>query len=74
LHNEGCAENIAADAAHENIALASNIEKLLHPNKDKKEKLMLEQRFDDIIGMVDTSKADVMHSVIQQLFDFKQNI
>lgn len=37
-HDSECAGKIAADALHENIELASNIEKLLHPNKDKQEK------------------------------------
>ena len=64
MHTNDCVGQIAADATHENIALASNIEKLLHPNKDKKEKLILEQRFDDVIGMIDASKHDLMHSVI----------
>ena len=46
---------------NENIALASNIEKLLHPNKDKKEKLLMDQKFDEIIGMVDQVKDDMTH-------------
>jgi|TARA_B110000285_G_C15087228_1_gene596909 hypothetical protein len=40
-HGDECAGQIAADALHENIELASNIEKLLHPNKDKQEKLAI---------------------------------
>jgi hypothetical protein len=61
LHGEECADQMAADAIHENIALASNIEKLLHPNKDKKEKLLMDQKFDEIIGMVDQVKDDMTH-------------
>lgn len=71
MHGEECLEQIAADAAHEDIALASNIEKLLHPNKDKKEKIILDQKFDEMFDKIDKSKQDVMHLVTQQLFDFK---
>lgn len=55
-------------------ALAADIQKLMNPNKEKHEKMILNQRFDEVINLIRLTRSDLEHTVTVDLIKNRSDI
>lgn len=55
-------------------ALAADIQKLMNPNKEKHEKMLLDQRFEEVISLIRMTRSDLEHTVTSDLIRNRSDI
>ena len=73
MHIEQSAAN-ENDEVQDEAALAADIQKLMNPNKEKHEKILLNKRFDEVNDLIRLTRSHLEHTVTADLIKNSSDI